>query len=158
MPAISISVSVAADRPAENSFSHFAQPGAAFSQVLRSSDFVVASAVLETGFSEGISFPAHVRRPLSNRTYRARLANFVTKNLNSARCSKSISGTDRPDYRCTFWPRQVGAARNNVRSKLVSAWVKSRHMQCKKAYPLNRITTAAGLIMVQSVSLKIKTR
>ena len=125
MPAISISVSVAADRPAENSFSHFAQPGAAFSQVLRSSDFVVASAVLETGFSEGISFPAQVRRPLSNRTYRARLANFVTKNLNSARCSKSISGTDRPDYRCTFCvgkrPRQVGAARNKLRSKLMSA-------------------------------------
>src|SRR5512144_1118924 len=63
MPAISISVSVAADRPAEKSCSHFAQPGAAFSQVLRSSDFVAVSAALETGFSEVISFPAHVRRP-----------------------------------------------------------------------------------------------
>src|SRR5215467_1048130 len=38
MPAISMSVSVADNRPAENSRSHFAQPGAAFSQVLRSSD------------------------------------------------------------------------------------------------------------------------
>jgi hypothetical protein len=60
--AISISVSVTADRPAENSFSHFAQPGAAFSQVVRSSDFVAVSAVLETAFSEVISFPAVVRR------------------------------------------------------------------------------------------------
>src|SRR6185436_9870732 len=63
MPAISMSVLVAADSPAENSFSHFAQPGAAFSQVLRSSDFVAVPAVLETGFSEVISFPADVCRP-----------------------------------------------------------------------------------------------
>src|SRR5262249_51203769 len=62
MPAISMSVSVTDDRPAENSRSHFAQPGAAFSQVLRSSDFAEEAAVLETRFSEVISFPADVRR------------------------------------------------------------------------------------------------
>src|SRR5262245_26155575 len=55
MPAISMSVLVADDRPLENSRSHFAQPGAAFSQVLRSSDFVEVSAVPETRFSEVIS-------------------------------------------------------------------------------------------------------
>src|SRR5215831_17917851 len=54
MPAISMSVSVADNRPAENSRSHFAQPGAAFSQVLRSSDFAEVLAVLETPFSEVI--------------------------------------------------------------------------------------------------------
>ena len=43
-----MSVSVAGDRPAENSFSHFAHPGAAFSQVPRSSDFVAVSAFSET--------------------------------------------------------------------------------------------------------------
>src|SRR6188474_3841279 len=63
MPAISMSVSVGADRPAENAFSHFAQPGAAFSQVLRSSDFVAVSTVLETGCSEVISFPADFAAP-----------------------------------------------------------------------------------------------
>src|SRR5262249_51643760 len=51
MPAISMSVSVADDRPAENSRSHFAQPGAAFSHVLRSSGFAEVSAVLAIGFS-----------------------------------------------------------------------------------------------------------
>lgn len=59
----SMSVSVAADRPAENSCSHFAQPGAAFSQVLRSSDFAAVSAVLETRFSEVTSFLPNVRCP-----------------------------------------------------------------------------------------------
>src|SRR5262249_52683201 len=49
-PAISISVSVADDRPAENSRSHFAQPGAAFSQLLRSSDFAEVSVELAIGF------------------------------------------------------------------------------------------------------------
>ena len=62
-----MSVSVAADRPAENSFSHFAQPDAAFSQVPRSSDFVAVSAVRETGFSEVMNFPADVRRPAVNK-------------------------------------------------------------------------------------------
>src|SRR5262245_5363460 len=50
-PAISMSVSVADDSPAENSRSHFAQPGAAFSQVLRSSDFEALSAISESCFS-----------------------------------------------------------------------------------------------------------
>src|SRR5262245_49312510 len=67
--AISISVSVAADRPAEKLFSHFAQPGAAVSQVLRSSDFVAVSAALETGFSEVMNFPADVRRPAINKKF-----------------------------------------------------------------------------------------
>src|SRR5688572_4543159 len=43
--AISISVSVTSERPAENNPSHFAQPDAADSQVLRSSRFDVLSAI-----------------------------------------------------------------------------------------------------------------
>src|SRR5689334_13817312 len=61
IPAISMSVSVADDRPAENSRSHFAQPDAAFSQVLRNSDFAEVSAGPDTRFSEVISFPEEVQ-------------------------------------------------------------------------------------------------
>src|SRR5262245_8099188 len=61
IPAISMSVSVAVDRPAENLCSHLAQPGAAFSQVSRSWDFDALSGASEACFpdfiaaSEGVS-------------------------------------------------------------------------------------------------------
>src|SRR5262249_29974649 len=60
MPAISMSVSVADDRPAENSRSHFAQPGAAFSQVSRSLDFDALSDVSEASFPDFIAIPEGV--------------------------------------------------------------------------------------------------
>src|SRR5262245_29068950 len=56
IPAASRSVSVAVDNPAENICSHFAHPGAAFSQVWRSSDFKT-SAVSEPCFSDCIASP-----------------------------------------------------------------------------------------------------
>jgi hypothetical protein len=57
IPAISMSVSVASDRPAENTCSHFAQPGAAISQALRSSDFDAVSAGIEAWFADFIATP-----------------------------------------------------------------------------------------------------
>src|SRR5689334_15049913 len=44
-PAMSISISVPPERPAENACSHFAHPGAADSHVLRSWDFDVLPAM-----------------------------------------------------------------------------------------------------------------
>src|SRR5262249_8865433 len=86
-PAISMSVSVADDSPAENSRSHFAQPGAAFSQVLRSSDFEALSAISESCFSGCIAMsPKRV----------STLQWSVEKNLDSTRWLKSISGADPP--------------------------------------------------------------
>src|SRR5215475_4379894 len=86
-PAISMTVSVADDSPAENSRSHFAQPGAAFSQVLRSSDFEALSAISESCFSGCIAMSP---KRLSTLQW------SVEKNLDSARCLKSISGADPP--------------------------------------------------------------
>src|SRR5215468_7726379 len=121
MPAISMSVSVAGDRPAENSRSHFAQPGAAFSQVLRSSDFAEVSAVSETRFSEVIGFPANVRSVASwlrpsrglNRVSRdyhifgSRIVPFVAPKAGPQPCPLwVISGHWRVFGSCPLYPQK----------------------------------------------------
>src|SRR5512132_1635143 len=75
MPAASRSVSVAVDSPAENMCSHFAQPGAAFSQVWRSSDFN-ASAISDACFSDCIANP-----PEAVRTFRWIACSRMTKHI-----------------------------------------------------------------------------
>src|SRR5262249_46111178 len=117
MPAISMSVSVAGDRPAENSRSHFAQPGAAFSQVLRSSDFAEVSAVLETRFSEVIGFPANVRS----------VASWLRPRRGLNRVSK--------DYHI-FGSRIVPFVAPKAGPQPCPLWVKSRHRSTSSQCPL----------------------
>src|SRR5215472_8639969 len=84
MPAISMSVSVAGESPAENSRSHFAQPGAAFSQVLRSSDFAESEIMVATLPSREGLYPTTYEVQALKRCRKRALAGIVVPSGMSA--------------------------------------------------------------------------